>query len=957
MLEVRLLGTFDVKYKKKLISISSRPSQSLFAYLILSAGTSHRREKLAGMLWPDSLEETARDNLRHALWRLRKALPSSSKNDYLLTDDLSIRFNASADYWLDASALETLNDKTSTDELIKTLTQYQGELLPGFYDEWAALEREHLASMFEHHMARLMSLLQEEKRWLDVLDWGERWIKLGQKPEPAYRALMKAHASKGDMSRVAAVYERCVKSFKEFGIEPSEQTRDLYQKLKAGKEPLQTEPAIPAKEKESPKSNLPVPLTSFVGREREIEEVRRLLGTTRLLTLTGAGGIGKTRLAIQAANELARLYRDGVWWVELAPLTDGGLVPQTFAQVLGVRESPGQPLIESLQDFLREKQTLLMLDNCEHLVSACIQLAYELLSQCANLHILTTSREALSITGETTFSVPTLSFPVLSHMSQLQSLKEFESIQLFVARASAIQPDLALTQANAFAVTQICHRLDGLPLAIELAAARVKMLTLEEIARRLDDRFGLLVQGSRTALPRHQTLRATIDWSYELLPEKEQILLRRLSVFVGGFTLEAAEVVTMGEDIAHTQVIDLLGSLISKSLVIPHRWSRAVEAETRYGMLETIHEYAREKLEEAGEEESVREHHLEFFAGFAARAQKGIYSTEHASWFRRLDQEVENLRVALDWPAVFPTGENHVSQRSARQNQYVIVSSLSLFWERSYRSEIVDILGKLLVLDTGNEPTAEKAKALDVGGFLLWCLNRLPEARSYLEESIAIAEKLKDDSLLVWPLMYLGWTFWGLGEYENAKHCLEQSLSIAKSLGDEGRGAVAVAMAYLGDIPYAQGNLAEARRLYEEAVLALRELQNPSMLTPSLRRLGYVEVRQGNFSQAVQLFCESLELNRQLSHQHGTVACLAGFAAIHLAKKNFEQAAILYGCVENLLRTSGQPFMFTDTVEYERCITQLKQSINEKTLSEAWSKGGLMTLEQAVDYALKETQG
>ncbi len=691
-----------------------------------------------------------------------------------------------------------------------------------------------------------------------------------------------------------------------------------------------------------------MPLTSFIGREREIEEVMRLLSTTRLLTLTGAGGIGKTRLAIQAASQLARSYPAGVWWVELAPLADGKLLPQVVAQVLGVRESPEQPLIESLKDFLHEKQAMLVLDNCEHLISACAQLAYDLLSQCAKLCVLATSREALGITGEKTFSVPTLSFPVLSHMSQLQNLKEFESIQLFVERASAIQPDLALTQENAFTVMQICHRLDGLPLAIELAAARIKMFTLQEIARRLDDRFRLLAQGSRTALPRHQTLRAAIDWSYELLSRLEQTLLRRISLFAGGFTLEAAEAVVAGGEIAPSQVMELLGQLINKSLVIPHGQPGAVE-ETRYGMLESIRAYAREKLDEADEETAIRERHLEYFASFARRAQQGIYSTEQATWFRRLDQEIENLRVAIE-------GEDSFAS-SMRQKQFVIISSLSLFWERSYRSEIVETLKKLLALDASSEPTAEKARALDVGGFLLWCSSRLPEARACLEESIQIAEKLKDDSLLVWPLMYLGWTFWGLNEYENAKYCLERSLSIARSLGEEGRGAAAVAMAYLGDIPYAQGNLPEARKLYEEAILSLREIQNPSMLTPSLRRLGYVEVREGNFSQAVQLFCESLESNRQLNHQHGTVASLAGFAAIHLAKKNFEQAAILYGCVENMLRTSGQPFMFTDTVEYERGVTRLKQSVDEKILSVAWSKGSMMTLEQAVEYALKETLG
>lgn len=950
MLQVRLLGTFEVRHEAQIVVIPSRPAQSLFAYLILNAGTPHRRERLAGMLWPDSLEQTARDNLRHALWRLRKAFPSKLASEYLHTDDLSITFDASSAYWLDAAALEKLDEEAQADELIAVLSEYRGELLPGFYDEWVVLEREHLHAVFEHHMARLMSLLQGEKRWLDILEWGERWIKLGQRPEPAYRALMTAHAAKGDMSKVAATYERCVKSLSELGIPPSDQTRVLYERLKSGQETFETGSAAAevVTRKDAPKTNVPVPLTSFIGREREVEEVTRLLATTRLLTLMGPGGIGKTRLAIQAARELAGSYKDGVWWVELAPLAEGQLVSQAVAQVLGVRESPGTPITESIKSFLRKKHLLLVLDNCEHLILACAALADDLLSYSTDLKVLATSREALGITGETSFHVPALSFPVLAHLSQVRNLGEFESVQLFAERAAAIRPDLALTAENAFAVARICQCLDGIPLALELAAARVKVLTLEEIGARLDDRFSLLTQGSRTALPRHQTLRATIDWSYDLLSQPERTLFRRLAVFAGGFTLEAAEAVTAGEDLEQSQIIDLLESLINKSLVTAH--GQTGQGETRYGMLETIREYVRQRLEAAGEEGQVRARHLDFFATFARRAQTGIYSTEQGMWFTRLEQDVDNLRAALDWLAGSGLQGTDSAHRSALQAQYVIVRSLSLFWERGYRSEIIETLKKLLDRDAANEPTAEKARALDVGGFLLWCSNRLPEARSFLEESIRIAEELQDDTLLVWPLMYLGWTFWGLREYENARNSLERSLEIARSLGEAGEGAVGVAMAYLGDIPYAQGNLAAARKRYEEALVILRGLQNPSMLAPTLRRLAYVDVREGVFRQAAQLFEESLEANRGLAHRHGIAASLAGFAAIHLAKGNTEKAAVIYGFVENHLNPSST-LLFTDTVEYDRLLAQLRAEMEANSLAASRAKGAAMALEQAIEFA------
>jgi predicted ATPase len=655
----------------------------------------------------------------------------------------------------------------------------------------------------------------------------------------------------------------------------------------------------------APRHNLPTNPSSFVGRERELTAVKQLLTGSRLVTLTGAGGIGKTRLALQTANELLDSYQDGVWWVELAALRDPGLVVQAVAKVREVCEIPNQPLVETLTDFLRAKQLLMVLDNCEHLISVCAQLADRLLSACPGLKILVTSREAFELTHQT-----------------------------------------------AMAVAQICRRLSGMPLAIELASARVKMMSAEEIARRLDDRFDLLTAGSRTALPRHQTLRATIDWSYDLLSEPERILFRRLAVFAGGFTVGAAEAVAAGEDVSKSQVVELLGHLINKSLVTVEGRSGDTEGDTRYGMLETIREYARQKLEEAGEAGEVRERHLEFFAAFARQTESGRFSVEQADWFKRTEKEADNLRAAMDWP-IAALQEKDSKRRSRQKNQFLIVGSLGLFWERGYRREITDALRKMLVLDDSNEPTIERAKALHAGGFLLWSLNNLSDARAYLEESIETAEKLGDKLTMAWSLGYLGWTFDGLGEYDAAKASLEKSLAIARSLGEAGKHVAGRSLAFLGDNPYRQGNLAEARKLYKEAILFIREIREINLLAYPLRRLGYLTLREKDYGEAVELFGESLELNHQLDHLQGMVACLAGFAAINLAKRHLEKAAILCGCVENLLHQIGVPFYFLDSVEYERCVAQLKETLDEKTLSVAWSEGRAMTLEQAIELALQ----
>src|SRR5215207_1535500 len=364
---------------------------------------------------------------------------------------------------------------------------------------------------------------------------------------------------------------------------------------------------------ERPLNNLPLELSSFVGRERALAEVERSLENTRLLTLMGSGGCGKTRLALAVASELVGGLEDGVWLVELAPLADPSLVPQAVASTLGVREQPGRSLTETLCDYLRSKKMLLVLDNCEHLIEACATLAEALLRSCPELRVLATSREALGINGEVAWPVPSLSLPDVRRLPDIESLPQYESARLFVERAVAVKPDFVLTEQNAAVVAQVCYRLDGIPLAIELAAARTKVLSVEEIADRLTESFALLSAGGRTARPRQHTLHATMDWSHELLSRKERTLFRRLSVFAGGFSLEAVESVCIGEDVERDEVLGLLSHLVDKSLVV----AREEGGETRYRLLETVRQYGREKLEASGEEAEAGWRHADFFGGFA----------------------------------------------------------------------------------------------------------------------------------------------------------------------------------------------------------------------------------------------------------------------------------------------------------------------------------------------------
>jgi predicted ATPase len=406
-------------------------------------------------------------------------------------------------------------------------------------------------------------------------------------------------------------------------------------------EPAEAEPALRTSERAP--HNLPSELSSFVGREKELSEVKRLLADTRLLTLTGSGGCGKTRLALAAATDLLEEFEEGVWMVELAPLADPALVPQAVASTLGVREQPGRSPTETLSDYLSSKQVLLVLDNCEHLIEACAVLAEALLHSCPELRILATSREALGITGEVAWLVPSLSLPDLRHLPEIESLPRYESARLFVERTTAVKPTFALTERNATAVAQVCYRLDGIPLAIELAAARAKVLSVEQISERLDDCFRLLAAGSRTAMPRHRTLHATMDWSHDLLPDEEQTLFRRLSVFAGGFTLEAAESVCAGKDLQRDEVLELLSHLVDKSLVAV--WEK--DGETRYRLLETVRQYGREKLSESGEEGHLWERHAGYYLALAAKAEPELKGAGQVEWLQRFEWEHDNLRAAI----------------------------------------------------------------------------------------------------------------------------------------------------------------------------------------------------------------------------------------------------------------------------------------------------------------------
>jgi predicted ATPase len=509
---------------------------------------------------------------------------------------------------------------------------------------------------------------------------------------------------------------RCVQALRDLDLEPSEQTRALAFKR-------------------NPKLNIPIPLTSFIGRERERKEVADLFSKTRLVTLTGSGGIGKTRLAIQVIAEVLDLFPDGVWFLDLAPLSDPTLVPNTLANMLGLYQSAELPITDILINYFRSRMSLVIFDNCEHLISACALLMNSLLTSCEHLSILATSRELLRISGEIPYRVPSLTIPNLDIETVVDTLMKTESVRLFTERAAAASPGFAIGLHNVFSIAQICQRLDGIPLGIELAAARINVLTVEQILKRLDNRFNLLTSGLRSALPRHQTLRATLEWSFELLSEKQQVLFRRLAVFTGGWTLEAAENICAGNGVVSDEVLEILSELVNKSLVVVDE----SQNRSRYRMLETLRQYANEKLVASGESDQLRAKHLEYFFNLAETAEPHLIGPEQLEWLPLLDADYENMRLAFEWSLSKDTAEPSLN----------LCRALGWFWEiRCYWLEGSNWVKRALAMPPQNESKNEKiarARALYTQAQLEWRLGTNSEKLlAPAEASLVLALEASD---------------------------------------------------------------------------------------------------------------------------------------------------------------------------------------------------------------------
>jgi non-specific serine/threonine protein kinase len=684
-----------------------------------------------------------------------------------------------------------------------------------------------------------------------------------------------------------------------------------------------------------PRHNLPKALTSFIGREQQIAELKGLLRQTRLLTLSGAGGCGKTRLALELAGQVAESYAHGVSLVELAALGNGELVPQTVADVLGLKESASEARTQTIASYLRSKHLLLMFDNAEHLLAACAELVQKLLARCPQLSILVTSRERLGILGELTYRVPSLSVPEPNQQHVAETLVACESARLFIERARLQEAHFGVTAQSAPAIASICSHLDGIPLAIELAAARVRAISVEELNQRLDQRFRLLTDTSRAALPRHRTLGAMIDWSYDLLNAAEKGLFSRASVFAGGFTLDAAEQVLSGGAVDEASVIDLLTSLVDKNLLQAedHRGT------TRYRQLETVRQYGRGRLRESAEERACKQRHLSYFVALAESGEDGLRGSEREGWAERLEAEHENLRAALA-SASEPDGDSTSGLRLA--------SALFPFWYiGGYWSEGRGWLSPFLGAVPEGRMQDVRAKALNAAGTLAHLQGDGHFARGLLEESLVIRRGLGHRRGIASTLNNLGNVLGTIGDYVAARQVLEESLTIAREIGDTwGTGRALMSLARL---VYGQREIGLARVLAQECVDIEREVAGLD-ISDALAVLSALALEEGDAAAAVMLCCDALAKPMDRVHAHDlleTTACAESVLG------NATAAAVIWGHTERLRQDIGMSLSHFDQLRHEHSVAKARAvAADYAEFDSAWQRGRAMTTAQAITFVL-----
>ena len=742
--------------------------------------------------------------------------------------------------------------------------------------------------------------------------------------------------------------------------------------------------------------NLPVPLSTFIGRQQEITRVKELISEHHLVTLSGTGGCGKTRLGLRVASELRGAFRDGIWLTEFASIAEEDLVAGAVACTLGLREEAESPISDSLMGYLKSRAALLIFDNCEHLVQAIAQLSASLLESCPHIRILATSREPLGVPGEIVSMVPPLSLPEPQpwrgpggDQTALASYQQSEAIQLFAARAETALPGFQLDAENAPWAAVICRRLDGIPLAIELAAARLRTFSARQIAERLDDRFHLLTSRLRTAPLRHQTLEAALDWSFQLLSESEQITLRRLSVFALEWTLEAAEAVCSG-GITANEVMDSLSNLVDKSLVIADRTPNS----RRFRFLETIRQYAQQKLVEAGEADVVRDRHLEYFLGWVEMNVVHLSGPDQSAWLNRFTAEHDNIRSALEWShssasrtelglrlaaacgrfwrlhGDFSEGRERLNtmlrlsdpQKRNNARGWALLWSANLAYLQSDYPAVHALAqeGLEICRQLGPEGQLGVARALDLLGELATEIGDYPKASVLIEDSLNIYRALNEKRGIAEMLMQLGWAAMRDGDYPRAELLINESLPLIRALGES--SLLGEVLSGMGELAVRQGKFDQANRLLEESLALRRKLGERWGVAATLGSLGWSAMLQRNYERMREVMVESLTTRIEIGERGGTAWCFEKLAEAAILqaqsipspyrRQAFQRSVQVFAAAASLRAPFQSVIDPADIPDYEKILGDLRGALGQTAFEAAWDEGSTLPIAEVVDLAM-----
>lgn len=965
MLRIHLFGHLRLFYDDQPLKFAALPKTlPLWAYLLLNRAKPIPRDSLAFTLWPDVSESEARANLRRHLHELRRVLPTSPI-PWITNQGNTLQWNPQAPFWLDIAEFDRL--AASPAHLVEAVPLYDGDLLQDIYDEdWLFFERERLRNLFFASLSQLVAHHRLQQEYPQAIQYALQLLSHDPMREDMMRELLTLRYESGDRAGAIQEYHRFEQRLEEeLGVKPMPETRHTYEQIVknlplAGAKPKgdtgksKVEEKVVAKTAVSP-HNIPAQLTTFIGREAELRQMKGLIGTadstTRLLTLIGPGGTGKTRLSIETATQLVKntadLFPDGLWFVPLAAVTDPHFVLSAIAEVLKVPENANESLLQTLQTFLRPKKIFLILDNFEQVVEAA-PLITDLLSVAPGLRVLVTSRILLNVYGEQTFAVPPLPLPELDNLPQTADLLNYAAIALFVERTTAVQPTFKLTDENGRIIVEICLRLDGLPLAIELAAARSKLFNPPALLSQLSNRLQFLVGQSRNLSVRQQTLRNTIDWSYNLLRDEEKQVFTYLSIFAGVFTLEAAQAVISQHPTTEIdyELLTILTSLVEQSII---RQLPTPEAspQPHFRLLFTLREYAQEKLLHTGKADELHLRHAHYYLSLTQAARKEWGSPTQADWMERLKTAEDNLRATLIW-CLRPDATAETALLAAQ-----MALSLRPVWHtRGQMNEAYDWYNRILPHRTTFPPEIQ-VPLLHATSWQAVLRDNYTFADPLLQEALQLSHSLEDTALIADSLAYLGSMTARQQNYQLAVQYLTQTVELDRQIPGDNSYNLSASLSNLAVAYRRLHNDEKATQLWQEALHLARTSGNRLREADVLENLAELAVLHGNYAQANDFLRQGIPIRQAMDSKIGLMNSLRVMGHLAFATKAYERTVCLYTASEAMRHAINITEMPDVLNQMTKHLVQIRQQLGEAAFEAARAKGQTMTLDEAVSYALQ----